>query len=1755
MLKSISGYPKRTINNFMTLTRKLNAVLLKKLALSLLFFSISATSQWVFGQNLSEFNWYFGNSRDVILFNKGNNEPLTDSTQATPFGTGGGAVISDPVTGDMIFYTDGNVVYDREHEIVPNGAALSGDPNLNSSAVVVPFPFIIGEYYIFTNTGTVGGNEIQYSIANRNRSGNATAPGEPARGEITTLNAASGLTNVSDGMIVVPGDTSNLFWLITNDRTTYEYQVLEIRNRNLGSIQRFDLNTPSIPAFAASEFAYHRDSLRLAVAPKDQNRNVVLLDFDPATGALSLNSQILNTGNADFASEAIYDIEWSRDGTKLYISRHGGGGQQANLYQYDLLDTLMNVNPLLANPVFRSFGLQRGPDERVYHLYQNASGGSVQVGRVNFPDSIASVAGYDPVPLGNTDFAATQFPSFALHHFRPFTTLEMDIIDSCAQATTKFFSNIEPTPQFYFWDFGDGNASTFHSPINTYDAAGTYTVTLSVFLNGHVGTVQRTVNIAMNDLMVDLGNDTTICAGETLMLDGGAGGTTYAWSTGEFTQTIEVDTTGTYWVAVTSAATGCLTYDDIRVTTYGDETTVTNSWYFGQMAGLDFDTQPPTALVDSNRMDSPAAASTISDINGDLLFYTNGVTVWNRDHDIMTNGTDIGGDSTSVQGVMIVPVPDDETLFYIFYTDKVWSDYSYDLKYAAVDIKRDTARGEVIIKDKSLYMNSTERMTATGFGGGLTWLITHEYGNKVFRAYPITANGIGPPAMSIAGSEHRFSEERNGTGQMKLAASGLRLGVALQDSVDNYLELFEFVDSTGMVTNFIQIDIEEPIPSLIYGVGFSSSLEKVYVTTNNNGSKIIQYDLDSIDAPTAEADIMASKFELGTSAEEFGALQTGPDGVMYLAIDSAAAVGGVTNPNGDDDQSQFNETYVNLGGRTSRLGLPNFVQNQSSPPQTPGISVNNVCHGQTVNFAGSGTSDIDQYFWTFGDGASAAAQDTSHVYNAPGTYNVGLRITNRCGLDTTLVETVTIFQVPVRPTVPDVVAICDGPVTLEAWPVDTTFTYTWSTGDTTRTISVSQPSTIQVFLTNQDGCSSETVEVLVGDGRATVALGPDRVICQNSFIDPLDAGNPGASYVWTVNGAPTGNLTRTQAISTNVAGSFEFIAAVTDPITFCVGRDTVLITVNPQPAFNLTPTNTSGCGLSDGEINVNVLDAGSFTYSLLGPSSIPTSSLTGPGSVDLTGLLAGTYFVNVTNTVSGCSNVQSVNVNDGGANFSINAFNPLPDCGSSGDFQVVLSSPPPASVTYTLFDGAGTAVRSNLTAFPSIATFDFFINDLDTGTYSVQVIDNAFPNCVQSSNNVFLGENPAAEFTVTPQNVCGAQGDVSITPITSDPNIIYTWTGPSAGSIIGSNIGQTITVSETGSYNVTSSGGGFCPQTQQVQVVRSDDLIVEINIIGQSCDGTVRLQADVTNGSSGNLSYLWNDGSNAQQLSVAATGTYDVIVRDQNTGCQGTATLDVEVFNELTVFINSEPNCDNNEEVFLTAVANITADVTFEWFGPTGAVIPGATSAEIAVTESGIYTVRVTADNNNCEDIANLSVVVIPITDDELLLGFREAFCSQDPNAENNQVTLDPGFFTSYEWRLLNEEAILSTDRFFTVNQEGVYEVTLSNGLTCIRDVITVDDDCLPRIVAPNAFTPNTDFNNDDFFVYPNPYVTNFEIFIYSRWGELVYHSSDINFRWDGTYRGEILQIGTYVYVMRFESSLQPEIGTIEQHGGVVLIR
>ncbi len=1727
-----------------------------------LFSSIHSKAQ----DNLSEYNWLFGNTREYLKFNISDAEPQLDTIQRTPYGTGGTGVISDPINGDLLFYTDGSNVYDANHQLLPNGTGLSANTSINNAVAISPFPFADGSYYIFTNTGDAGANEIQYSIADRNLQGNATLAGQPPLGDISILNQPTGLLNPSDAMIVLEGDSTNTYWLITNDRTTHEYKVLEITNGVFGAIQTFDLDTVGIPSFSAASFAYNPDSLLLAVAPKDQNRNVILLDFNPSTGQLSLNRQILNSGNSDFASESIYGLAWSSNGTKLYISRHGSAaGRAANLYQYALEDTLNSLNSVLFQPIYRSYGIKRGPDSRIYHLYELSNGSGIEIGRINEADSLYSADSlalnvfYDSLAFGNVGIQATQFPSFPPPNFDAFDMVEFNFLDSCAENTTKFFPSVYPSPQSYAWDFGDGSFSDAIAPVYTYQTAGTYTVSLTVILNGIEESISKPINIAENDLTVDLGIDTVICVGEVLTLDAGTGGNSYTWNTKEFGQTIQIDTTGTYWVAVVSAATGCTSYDAIQVTTYGDNTSVGNQWYFGEMAGIDFNGPAPVAITDANLMNSPAAAASISDVNGDLLFYSNGVTIWNNEHQVMINGNDIGGDSTSAQGVIIIPLPDDPTIFYVFTNDIIWGDYSYDMRYSVIDIKKDSARGAVIVKDMPLFQNSTERMASSGVAGNLTWLVAHEYGNNNFRTFPISTEGIQSKVTTAIGSIHRYSEERNGTANMKMSASTNLLAVALQDSTENFVELFSFDNTTGMLGDYIAINIQEPVPSLAYGVSISPSDLKLYVSTHGNGSKLLQYDLDSLLAPTAVFDINNSKFEIATDASEFGDLQIGPDGVLYMAVNNATSVASITNPDGDDANAGFNLSGQDLAGRISRLGLPNFGQNITPPSTPPGISANNLCFGQPTIFDGTGTAIIDTYFWTFGNGFSAIVEDTTHVYTSPGVYNVSLRIQNRCGLDTTLFQSLNVNAIPIAPQVPPTATVCNGPITLSAWPTDSVgLTYNWSTGDTTRSITVTGRNAIDVSITDSNGCSSDVVQVLIDDTRPVVNLGPDRIICENIALADFDAINPGSDYLWEIDGVNTGNATRIQTIDTSVPGAFSYRLSVTDVLA-CVGIDSVLVTVNPNPNYTIADTDTNGCGNADGQLEITLTDNGSFTYEITGTQTIALTPIAGPSTFNIAALAAGNYQIVMSNTLTGCVESLATTVADGGSNFNIADVIPLPDCATNGDLRVVLGGnggfPVPAPVDFIVRDTDGNIVRS-ATANPDIVTNDFLINDLDTGTYTIEILDTSLnPSCIQTVNNVVLTELPAAEFAVVPQEICGTQGRLFITPITNDPIISYTWTGPVAGSIISNPVEDSVTATAPGTYSVTSSGGAFCPRTLSFEVNQNEDPAIQINIVGDPCDGQLSLEPEITNGAVGNLGYLWNDGSQASQLIVNRTGTYEVTVLDQGTGCTSTTSIAVDVFSEINVFIESEPNCDDNSEVFLTAVSNITEDVTFRWTDPNSNILSN-TSAEIAANLEGNYTVRVLGVNNACADSTEIDVLLTPILAEELLLPERAKYCSADPIIENNSVTLDPGIFSLYEWRIKNNDVILFDERLYEISSPGLYEVTLSNGLTCIKDEVIVSDECTPTIVAPTAFTPaNRDGINDDFFVYPNIYVSTFEIYIFSRQGQLLFHSDDINFRWNGIFRGSVLPLGTYAYIMRFRSTLDPSQKVIEQHGGVVLLR
>ncbi len=1716
----------------------------------------------LFSQNLNaqgfyEYNWYFGSSSEAIIFNKFDDSPFVVNDQGLPFANGGSAVATDPISGQLLFYSDGLNIYDASHQIMVNGAGV-GVVSKNQSVAISPVPGAVDKFYVITNSANYNaGGTVNYSIVDMTLPGNST--GGPALGAVEAANktVAAGINDTSEGMIVVAGGTPTKFWLIIQDQTIVTHNI---RAYSIGAGGSFvETSFAVIPSQTlAANFSFSAAAGKIAVSPQEDNKNIILLNFDFNTGAISMDQTILNTfANDGFAGEAIYDTEWSADGTKLYISRHGNAVaplHTGNLYQYDLNNPVAPVS-LIGNTIYRSFGLKLAPDNNIYHLFQSANGNPIQLAQLTFADSIADSVQYLINPLAATQFAAQQFPEFAYPQEKMLDPITFSYLDSCQNALTKFFPQFSdnPQPQNFNWDFGDGSNSTMPVPTHLYDAPGSYTVTLEIQTEGDIETFSSAVQILANNLMINLGNDTTICPGETLLLNpnpqGASGALTYGWSTTETTETITIDSAGTYWVVVKDAATGCDAYDAIQVKVYGDENQTANFWYFGNNAGIDFNQMPAVALSDGAQT-APEGVATISDANGDLLFYTDGQTVYDRNHAVMGNGTDIGGNPGSTQSSIIIPFPADETMFYIFTTDDVHGDGTYNLNYAVVDLKENAPIGLVVKKNKPLYTKSTEKLAAI-LGGGGAWLMSHEFGNNTFRAYPIDSTGIGSPVLSAIGLVHNSAVALNGRGQMKF--SGGKLAVTVPGN-PNYVEVFDFDSNTGEVSNPLQIDLMEAAPAFAYGVDFSAGGTKLFVTVNlgNGNSKLMEYAFDSL--RTEVALISVPPLDVAAS---LGSIQIGPDGQMYVAVDGASSLG-VISPNEDSATvSPFTvDQFALAGGTTSGLGLPNFVQSFINPPMQPSMAFTQACVGQETLFLANGTSDIDEYLWSFGDGGSSSEQNPTHTYPAAGSYNLQLNISNRCGFDTTLVGTVEVFAPPSA--ADTAVAICNTDVLISATSdLDPTLSFFWATtGETTRQITVAQPGAYDVTIANTNGCDT-TVTITVVDGRPVTDLGNDQILCQNDVVPDLDAQNPGAAFIWRKDGVDLGNNSRQQPIDTSVPGNFQYIVSVTDPITFCERLDTVNVLINPEPNVTVTPTNTTGCGLSDGTISFAPIGLPStYSYTVTGPQNANGSNVNGPRTIP--SLQAGTYLVTVVDDLTGCvNNIGSIVIEDGAPDFTITGTPMVPDdCSGNGTVTIDLSTALAYPITYKVFDDLGVEIQNGVKNAPDAGN-GFVVTNLAEGNYTFEVTSTG--GCVQTAiQNV---TKPAElVFSISgPTDVCGS-GQLQILDNLGNlnGNLSAIWS-TNTGNIQGPVNQLIINVDQIGThkYYVTVSDnlGLLCPAKDSIEVTVQEELKVGFRTTGDVCDGRIALTAFVKNPLPGeSFTFDWADGSLPDIQTVILTNdvppaakNYGVTVRGNLRVCTKVADTTVLVKEPLEVTVISELACGNGNPVRLIANSP-QAGVAFSW-AYKGTTL-GFDTPEILVVDEGLYTVSVAKDG--CTKDASLNMTRLPFP--QPTLPEKPVICAQDTDPDKNSVALDGGDgFSAYQWSL--NGTVVATSQTYTAVQEGIYIIKLTDGFGCENEFETeVVEDCTPTIAAPNAFSPNGNGQNETFKMFPI-FVTKFEIQIYNRWGELVYQSTDKNFQWDGTKKGKALPIGTYAYVVRFSSEYDKSGREYVQRGGVTIVK
>jgi len=344
-----------------------------------------------------------------------------------------------------------------------------------------------------------------------------------------------------------------------------------------------------------------------------------------------------------------------------------------------------------------------------------------------------------------------------------------------------------------------------------------------------------------------------------------------------------------------------------------------NIWYFGKNAGLDFSTEKPTQLTDS-RLNTIEGCATISDKKGNLLFYTDGITVWNKNHQLMQNGDSLKGDPSSTQSGVIIPKPENNQIYYVFTIDKEAGPNG--LRYSVVNISKNNGLGAVIEKNILLKAPVTEKVTAVKHRNGKDmWVIAHVWNSDEFLVYRITKNGVDlKPITSKVGSIHTDSK-----GYLKASPSGLNLALTIESA--NIAEVFEFDNLNGKVS--YPMTLKLPEQSMVYGTEFSPDGSLLYIGAGRTGN-IYQFNL----LAGSEDGMKRSQKIIGENAVNdinfegwLGAFQLAPDGKIYISRYDLPYLGVINHPNKIDKECDYNpEGFALQHGAMSKLGIPTFSQ-------------------------------------------------------------------------------------------------------------------------------------------------------------------------------------------------------------------------------------------------------------------------------------------------------------------------------------------------------------------------------------------------------------------------------------------------------------------------------------------------------------------------------------------------------------------------------------------------------------------------------------------------------------------------------------------------------------------------------------------------------------------------------------------------------------------------------------------------------------
>ncbi len=416
-----------------------------------------------------------------------------------------------------------------------------------------------------------------------------------------------------------------------------------------------------------------------------------------------------------------------------------------------------------------------------------------------------------------------------------------------------------------------------------------------------------------------------------------------------------------------------------------------SNWYFGYNAGVKFNSNGTVTALTDGQLFTLEGCATLSDTNGNLLFYTDGVTIFNKNHQQMPNGNNLMGDSSTTQSATIVPMPGSATLFYVFTLDAFAGANGF--RYSVVDMAVNGGLGAVTAaKNVLIYSPSGEKIAIVKHANGTDyWVVTHGWNNNTFYSYLLTSTGVSnTPVVSNLGA-FIGGLTNNVWGYMKISPNGKKLAVC-NSQID--FELFDFDSSTGSISNLnVLRTVDLTTTNFDYGVEFSPDSTKLYLSVLNlypSLGQIFQYDLNSSNISASKQIIFTAPF----ANNPILALQLAPNNKIYCSVYDLNMLYSINNPNSVGISCDVQTNSVDLLGKKGQLGLPSFA---SSFFYLPAITTTTNCVNVPNTFGVANATNPTSATWNFGDGNTATGLNPSHTYATAGNYTVSVTVTSASG--------------------------------------------------------------------------------------------------------------------------------------------------------------------------------------------------------------------------------------------------------------------------------------------------------------------------------------------------------------------------------------------------------------------------------------------------------------------------------------------------------------------------------------------------------------------------------------------------------------------------------------------------------------------------------------------------------------------------------------------------------------------------------------